>query len=72
MCAHVHVEAAPISAYDLYRLLVGPVRISVQVPAAPASLLTEHVDATGQKTGIEEGAEDRPRNPLFLRAHRAP
>ena len=32
----------------------------------------EHVDATGQKTGIEEGAEDRPRHPLFLRAHRAP
>lgn len=32
----------------------------------------EHVDATGQKTGIEEGAEDRPRHPLFLRAHCAP
>jgi hypothetical protein len=47
-------------------------RISVRVPAAPASLFTEHVDATGQKTGIEEGAEDRPRHPLFLRAHRAP
>ena len=38
MSAYVQVAKSRISIYVSSRLLVGPVRISVQVPAAPASL----------------------------------
>src|ERR1700693_744784 len=34
--------------------------------------LSEHVDATGQKTGLEERVEIRLRHSLLLCAHRAP
>jgi hypothetical protein len=72
MCTYVHVEKDPIFSYVPPCLLVGPVRFRVQVPLAASTLLfTEHVDATSEKTGLEEGVEIRLRHSLLLRTHRA-
>src|SRR5438552_18381169 len=75
MCTYVHVEPTAIYCNCMFYVAYGlPLHASARgsPSGVDVALLSEHVDVTGKKTGLEERVEIRIWHSLLLRAHRAP